>query len=92
MRFRTKLIITSVAIVIIPLILAFGTYLALGRYLAYKQQVQQYTTAVDYGMVSDPGGTFAEMTDELVKEIEFISYSNPFILEDLDYLFQRLDQ
>lgn len=86
MRFRTKLIITSLAIVIIPLILAFGTYLALGRYLAYKQQVQQYTTAVDYGMVSDPGGTFAEMTDELVKEIEFISYSNPFILEDLDFL------
>ena len=40
MRFRTKLLITSLAIVVIPLILSLGTYLALGRYLVYKQQVQ----------------------------------------------------
>ena len=69
MRFRTKLLITSLAIVVIPLILSFGTYLALGRYLVHKQQVGQFSTAIDYGMVSDPGGTFAEMTDDLVKEI-----------------------
>ena len=33
MRFRTKLLITSLAIVIIPIILAMATYFAVGRYL-----------------------------------------------------------
>ncbi|WP_034445139.1 sensor histidine kinase [Butyrivibrio sp. AE2032] len=90
MRFRTKLIITSLAIVVIPLILAFGTYLALGRYLVSKQQVQQHSSFVDYGMVADPSGTFAEMTDELVKEIAINMIYNPFILEDEAFL-EELD-
>ena len=86
MRFRTKLLITSLAIVVIPLILAVGTFMAFGRYMAYKQQLQQHTTAFDYGMISDPGGTFAEMTDELVKEIAINMLSNPFILENEQFL------
>ncbi len=86
MRFRTKLLITSLAIVLIPLILSIGTYLALGRYLVYKQHVQQFSAGVDYGMVSDPGGTFAEMTDEIVKELTIIRFSDFYILEDMDFL------
>ncbi|MBE5823212.1 MAG: HAMP domain-containing histidine kinase [Butyrivibrio sp.] len=90
MRFRTKLLITSLAIVVIPLILSFGTYLALGRYLVHKQQVGQFSTAIDYGMVSDPGGTFAEMTDDLVKEIAINMFIDPYILEREEYL-EELD-
>ena len=86
MRFRTKLLITSLAIVVIPLILAVGTFMAFGRYMAYKQQLQQHTTGFDYSMISDPGGTFAEMTDELVKEIAINMLSNPFILENEQFL------
>ncbi|MBE5825335.1 MAG: HAMP domain-containing histidine kinase [Butyrivibrio sp.] len=86
MRFRTKLLITSLAIVIIPLILLLGTYLALGRYLILKQQTQKYTNVVDYGMVTDPGGTFATMTEELVNEIALNMLTNPFILEDKSFL------
>ncbi len=91
MRFRTKLLITSLAIVLIPLILATGTYLALGRYLVYKQHVQQFSAGIDYGMVSDPGGTFAEMTDEVVKEITIIRFSDFYILEDMSFL-EELDE
>ncbi len=90
MRFRTKLLITSLAIVVIPLILSLGTYLALGRYLVHKQQVGQFSTAIDYGMVSDPGGTFAEMTDDLVKEIAINMFIDPYILEREEYL-EELD-
>ncbi len=89
MRFRTKLLITSLAIVVIPLILSLGTYLALGRYLVYKLQVQKFS-GVDYGMVSDPGGTFAKLTDSLVVEITDNILADPFILEDKDYL-EELD-
>ena len=90
MRFRTKLLITSLAIVVIPLLLLLGTYLALGRYLIYKQQTQEYTSVVDYGMVTDPGGTFAAMTDELVNEIAINMLTDPFILEDKRFL-EKLD-
>ncbi|MCR5670251.1 MAG: HAMP domain-containing histidine kinase [Butyrivibrio sp.] len=91
MRFRTKLLITSLAIVVIPLILALGSYLALGRYLIKQQQQPAgFSSFVDYNMVSDPGGTFAEMTDEMVKEIAIDMIRNPFILEEQRYL-EELD-
>ena len=91
MRFRTKLLITSLAIVIIPIILAMATYFAVGRYLIYDQQIDQYSKVVDYGMISDPGGTFSEMTEQLVKEILVTMLADPFILEDENYL-QQLDE
>ena len=86
MRFRTKLIITSLAIVILPLVLALGTFLVVGRYILYDQKIQEYSSVVDYGMVSDPGGTFARMTDNLVVEIELTRKIYPQVLEDSQYL------
>jgi signal transduction histidine kinase len=41
-------------------------------------------------MVSDPGGTFAEMTDDLVKEIAINMFIDPYILEREEYL-EELD-
>jgi signal transduction histidine kinase len=86
MRFRTKLLITSIAVVIVPIILAIGTYLALGRYLIGRQQTIGYPGNMDYGMVSDPGGTFSEMTDALSKEIAVARLLDPYILENVSYL------
>lgn len=90
MRFRTKLLITSLAIVLIPVVLAIGAYLAVGRYLAYQQQVPGGNTMVDYNMVSDPSGTFAEMTGQLEKEIMLSRTISPYILEDRSFL-QEID-
>ena len=91
MRFRTKLIITSLAIVIVPLILAVGTFLVVGRFVLYDQKIQEYSSVVDYGMVSDPGGTFRKMTDTLVVEINLTRSISPFILENGRFL-QELDE
>ncbi len=86
MRFRTKLLITSLAIVVIPIILAVGTYLAIGRYLIYDQQVQEISGDIDYRMVSDPSETFSDMADEISQDIALAMLINPFILEDKSYL------
>ena len=86
MRFRTKLLITSLAIVIIPIILAVGTYLAIGRYLLYDQQVQEFSGGIDYGMVSDPSEAFSDMADEISQEIALAMLVNPFVLEDKAFL------
>ena len=88
MRFRSKLIITSIAIVIIPVLLAVVAYVGLGHYLIYRQQSLNPASGIDYGMVSDPGGTFAEMTDEITGEIAYNMESDPFILENESYLEQ----
>jgi signal transduction histidine kinase len=86
MRFRTKLLITSLAIVIIPVILAIGTYLAIGKYLIYEQKVEEISGDVDYRMVSDPSEAFSEMSDEIAHEIAMALLVNPFVLEDRAFL------
>ena len=86
MRFRTKLIITSVVIVIFPLFLVFGLFLVGGRYIAQKQISQERSGSVDYNMVSNPIEAFARGTDELIKGIEAERLIHPFILEDPDVL------
>ncbi len=91
MRFRTKLIITSLALVIIPVVLAIGSYLAIGRYLFYEQRVQELSGNVDYGMISDPSEAFANMADEVSHEVALALLINPFVLEDITFL-ESLDQ
>ena len=92
MRFRTKLIITSVVIVIFPLFLAFGMFLMGGRYIVRKQQAtQEHSGAVDYNMVSNPIEAFAMGTDELIKHIEEERLVHPFILENPEVL-QSIDE
>ena len=86
MRFRTKLLITSVAIVIIPIILAIGTFFAIGRYLVYEQKLDDITNGFDYSMVSDPSEAFSDMTDEVTHDIALALIVNPFILEDKSFL------
>lgn len=86
MRFRTKLIITSVVIVIFPLFLVFGLFLVGGRYIAQKQISQERSGSVDYNMVSNPIEAFARGTDELIKGIEAERLIHPFILENPDVL------
>ena len=82
MRFRTKLIITSMAIVIIPVVLAIGSYLAIARYLYYEQRAQE---------LSDPSESFSNMADDVSREIALALLVNPFILEDETFL-ESLDR
>ncbi len=91
MRFRTKLIITSMAIVIIPVVLAIGSYLAIARYLYYEQRAQELSGGVDYGMLSDPSENISNMADDVSREIALALLVNPFILEDETFL-ESLDR
>ena len=86
MSFRTKLLITSLAIVIIPVVLAAGSYLAIGRYLFYEQRVQELSGDVDYRMISDPSEAFSDMADEVSHDIALALLVDPFILEDQAFL------
>ena len=92
MRFRTKLIITSVVIVIFPLFLAFGMFLMGGRYVVRKQQAaQEHSGSVDYNMVSNPIEAFAMGTDRLINDIEEERLVHPYILENPEVL-QKINE
>ena len=91
MRFRTKLVITSMALVIIPVVLAIGSYLAIARYLYYEQRIQDFSGGMDYGMISDPSETFSNMADEVSHEITLALLVDPFVLEDTTFL-ESLDK
>ena len=91
MRFRTKLVITSLALVIIPVVLAIGSFLAIGRYLFYEQRIQELSGNVDYGMLSDPSESFSDMADEVSHDIALALLINPFILEEESFL-ESLDE
>ena len=86
MRFRTKLLITSLAIVVIPIILAIGTFFALGRYLVYQQKLNELSKGFDYSMVSDPSESFADMADQITEDIDLALKADPFILQDRLFL------
>ena len=91
MSFRTKLLITSMAIVFIPIILTLGTFFGIGRYLVYQQRLNEMSTQFDYGMVSDPSESFAEMSNEISEELKTAVEEDPFVLEDRLYL-QSIDK
>lgn len=85
MRFRTRLIITSCAIILLPLVLTFLAYLGIGRFVI-NGNLNNFTQSIDYGMISDPGGIFSEMTEEILDEVEREREEDPYILEDKTYL------
>ena len=86
MRFRTRLTITSVTIVILPLVLALIAFLLIGRVLAFGDDAFTINQNFDYNMVADMGGTFQSMTDEIFEKVLNDMKSTPDILEDVDYL------
>ncbi|MCR5101641.1 MAG: HAMP domain-containing histidine kinase [Butyrivibrio sp.] len=85
MRFRTRLIITSSAIVILPLILTFLAFLGIGRFVI-NGNLSNFSETLDYGMISNPGGIFNEMTEEIFNTVQKDMEEDPHILEDKSYL------
>ena len=86
MRFRTRLTITSVTIVILPLVLMLIAFLLIGRVLAFGDDAFTINQNFDYNMVADMGGTFQDMTDEIFARVLNDMKTTPNILEDKDYL------
>ncbi|MCR4901880.1 MAG: HAMP domain-containing histidine kinase [Butyrivibrio sp.] len=86
MRFRTRLVITSVAIVILPLVMTIIAFFLIGRVVFFGNRAFTFNQAFDYGMVADMGGTFSTMTDEIFDRVLTDMEYDPYILEDRDYL------
>lgn len=87
MKFKTRLWVTFLTIVLLPLGLTVLTFIVSGNYLIHKQGGQ----GTDYRMATDPIQTFIEMSDEIFEEVEDQMEGRVKLLEDREYL-DRLNQ
>lgn len=85
MKFKTRLVVTFVSIILLPLVLTTMAFIAIGIYLMSMQQgyaIEQ----IDYSMMSDSMEVFVNTAEEtyniLLEQVE----ADPSRLEDMGYL------
>lgn len=85
MRFKTRLQVTFITIIVLPLVLTTMAFIVIGIYLMNTQQgynVQE----LDYSMMSESMQSFIETTDETYHILLAQLKADPSKLEDTDYL------
>ncbi len=91
MKFKTRLRITLVTIIFLPLVLIIAAFLVIGIYLSNMQQgfaLQE----IDYSMMSDTMEQFVTATDEVYYILQDQIAQDPTQLEDKKYLQQMSEE
>ena len=85
MKFKTRLVITFLTIILLPLVLACTAFLCIGAYLAREQEEYGIRTQ-DYNMLIDPTQASKSISDEIFLEVKKILDNQPSDLEDMEVL------
>lgn len=88
MKFKTKLIITFLAIIILPLILMVCSFFYIGMTIVHNSDLSYGIDNSDYSTISDSLSSFSGTTDELFAELSDTAVNSTFRLEDSEYLSQ----
>lgn len=86
MKFKTKLAITFITIILLPVMLSLVAFLAIGTVLVRSADQANGIETTDYSMMSDSIDAFSRGTDELFNEIWENAKLNPVSLENEAYL------
>ena len=86
MKFKTKLIITFLTIVLLPVMLSLLAFMALGMTFIHSSDQSHGLQTTDFSMISDSIDAFSRSTDALFSEILDTSKVNPAQLETEAYL------
>lgn len=86
MKLRTRLLITFLAIIILPLVLTSIAFMSIGTYLLRESQLDQTLEKVNYAKLSDSMESFAELSEQLCEQIHVQLQENPRSFEDYAYL------
>lgn len=90
MKFRTRLMVTFVTIIVLPLFLTAVAFFVIGGYLINLQQGYGLQN-MDYSLVSETYQTAAESADEIFHIIVEDAKEDIGRLEDIEYL-QKMEQ
>lgn len=85
MKFKTRLRITFITIIVLPLVLTVLAFLFIGVFLMNYQQGRSLTE-VDYSLIGEAFQTFAATADNTYEEIEEQAERDITLLEDKEYL------
>lgn len=86
MKFRTKLIITFLTVILLPLLLSAIAFLAIGAVLIHNSDLSYGFETTDYSTMSDSLASFSDITDDIFCDIEQLAETDPSRLEDKEYL------
>lgn len=81
MKFKTRILITFLTIILLPLILAVTAFLGIGSYLAREQEELGFRNH-DYSVLIDPAQASKVMSDELFYEVKNKLKEDSSLLED----------
>ena len=93
MKFKTRLVITFLTIILLPLVLACTAFLCIGAYLSKGQEEYGIRTQ-DYNILIDPTQASKSISDEIFFEVKEILDNHPADLEDkgvLARINERID-
>ena len=87
MKFKTRLVITFLTIILLPLALASTAFIFIGGYLIKEQEEYGFTNN-DYNMLIDPAQASRLISDEIFDEVKKILDSDRSGMEDENILSQ----
>ena len=85
MNFKTRLLVTFLTIVLLPLVLTAIAFVSIGGYLMNAQR-EYGIVNIDYTMMSDPAQTFEQISDEIFTDVKQQIITDKKRLEDTNYL------
>ena len=85
MKFKTRLLVTFLTIVLLPLLLTMIAFMSIGGYLMNAQR-EYGLINMDYTMMSEPGQAFERIAEEVFNEVEEQIASDETKMEDREYL------
>ena len=85
MKFKTRILITFLTIILLPLVLTITAFLAIGYNLSKGKEEFGFQIS-DYNVWIDPAQTSRTMTDEIFFKVKEEMKKNPFFLEDRNVL------
>lgn len=91
MKFKTRLIITFLTIILLPLVLACTAFLCIGAFLSRGQEEFGIRNE-DYNILIDPTYASRVITDEVFLEVKELLEKDPSKLEDVEILARINDE
>lgn len=86
MKFRTRLQVTFITIIILPLVLTALAFFIIGFCLLYHPAKDITITEIDYSLMSDGIQSYGKITEELYTQIKTELQEHPEKAEDLNFL------
>ena len=84
MKFKTRLYITFLTIILLPLVLTLLAFLALWTFMSAQET--DFGIERGYSVISEPLESLGKSTEEVYKELLLQVQDNPAKVEDLNYL------